>query len=534
MYYCSTSCQKKDWEKHRLVCKKKKQPTPLEAWKELCQLVASSTPAEANQGFYQARDEIIKIETEEKTQYDAKEKQSTSVVHTVPPLDSTTAEEENSEPSSPRYQGSLSYTIEKMPNLSMYQVIIHLKSAQSQFFDLRTCKTGIVSGNILSVQLSPFEPLLQINLPSTNKNMTIVGNPRLVDLVEQDHRALYLRLVDMDQNMDPISMDINHRLLLRPQDACKLACRTCEQKLIKVNTIQNAVLMPSSRWEDMADYLTCFDPTNTTVETLSSPTSGSGKPHHILQDTTTFVVHIDDVKETSLCVLAIPGYGQEDKMEDSTAQNTWMQNSIGATLTCSCCADILGEASTVDTFRLFHHKLSLVDEIQVTVVSTLGSFIANELIRHAEARAVYSFGVVNQAQLSRILQIQLVSWESEAAHSYESSVDAKGLHQLQWRKVAKVMFYETTHIMDEPSSPSLFWQTDWCCDPVTENSQTATPGTTNNIIKLYLPSSEWTSLKDELTELSQKQVREIAEATIMAKTGNSVSNEMQLATLIIN
>jgi hypothetical protein len=495
----------------------------LEAWKELCQIVASSTAAEANQGFHQARDELIKqqqIEEDEeiyeREKAQAKRRERT---HSQTPVSPDVSKFADSEHSLPRYQGTISYSIEKMPNLSMYQVIFYIPIAHPFAFD--SCRTEIVGGSILTVRLSPSEPLVQISFP--HRTLSIVGHAHPVDLVESSIRALYIRLVDTDHSTDPTSLD---RLLVPANDASKISCRSCRQRFLQNDTIHHVMWMPSTRWEDMADYLTCLDPANTAVEALSSP-MGIGKRHHILQDTTTFVVHAEDVLDTSVCVLAVPGYGQEDTMEESTTQNTWMQKSVGATLTCSQCADVIGEASNIDTFRFFHHKLCFNEQS----LSKLSTFLATEMVRHAETQAVYSFGILHQTQPHRMLLLQLVSWESEVAYSHESLVDSQNIHDLQWHKVAKVLFYETAMTTDDASSPRLLWQTDWCCDPVTNSL----PNNTNkNIIKLYLNATEWTKLKDELTELSQKQVREIAEATIVAKTGNATSKEVRLATVLRN
>ena len=140
-----------------------------------------------------------------------------------------------------------------------------------------------------------------------------------------------------------------------------------------------------------------------------------------LEDDCILALHKNDLNSVS--ILAIEGYGEEDAdiatlrdncndatYKDATYRGSriWTESVGGATVCCTYCCSTVGYASfeNTDTIRLFKHRLeanqlkprkktySFENSFQR---NTCGSFIAREVIRFAEAHAIFTFVVIQKS-----------------------------------------------------------------------------------------------------------------------------------------
>ena len=173
-------------------------------------------------------------------------------------------------------------------------------------------------------------------------------------------------------------------------------------------------------------------------------------------------------------------------------------------------------AVVADSDRLWQHQLSFAD-------ASLARFVTGELIRYADAQAIFAFSIVCP-ELQRRLVVQLLSWDGLAAWSDDSQLgESNGQHQLDWRRQAKVYFVETASLDgDDDSDPAKLWDADWCCLVLDNdnNTEQAAPG--GRQVRLCLSTRDWNDLRAELVERSKFLDRQVVEATILAKTGTAL------------
>jgi len=240
--------------------------------------------------------------------------------------------------------------------------------------------------------------------------------------------------------------------------------------------IQNVCHLPNGYWDEIADYLICYEG----QATVNFASSGQKIEQGIaFEDECVVVMNKQDLP--NICILAVEGYGEQEEIQgsnhktaaeatkapkfmetkegneaedgiqndksnskgsksDSIAEylgggvlfrgkRTWRDAVGGATICCIQCCSTLGFASIEepDTCRLLKHRLCakandvIVDNDQYNLISvkdwfshnTSASFIARELIRYAESQAVFTFIIFNEdAASSRALLLKLLSWNT--------------------------------------------------------------------------------------------------------------------------
>jgi hypothetical protein len=273
-----------------------------------------------------------------------------------------------------------------------------------------------------------------------------------------------------------------------------------------------------------------------------------------LEDDCILSLHKNDLKSVS--VLAIEGYGEEDidianwretdyeTQRDATYRGTkeWQESVGGATVCCTFCCSTLGYASleNTDTIRLFKHKLE-AEQFRVKEgacysenafeSNTCGSFMAREIIRFAEAQAIFTFVVIQKmsgikkGQKQKCLLLKLLSWNTVLAKKCEETPQ-----DLNLRRVAKVIYEESDLFMNNnPSgnddSDVLVWGgADLCCEPFVltrDLSEKIEPTTSEASVRIYLSVGDWEALKEELIQGSKYFTNSLTRATTQIKLGKN-------------
>lgn len=267
------------------------------------------------------------------------------------------------------------------------------------------------------------------------------------------------------------------------------------------------------------------------------------------QDANIVCLHQEDVGR-SVCILAVSGYGEGEEESNSKAQGadlpifddqdasatvrgarSWRDANGGATICCSQCCSTLGFASleSPETYRFLKHRLSYGKN---TRVSSCASFLARELVRYADAKAIFTFIVgVEASESSKVprkcLLLRLVSWDTVMATRFEES---SSNHCLNFTRIAKVVYEETLDkLADNHNSDDVtnwVWGgVDLCCIPGTSNGLHNSDSVADlssgqmSTVRLHLPLDEWEEVRQSLVEGASVFSKSVAEATILVKLG---------------
>jgi len=288
--------------------------------------------------------------------------------------------------------------------------------------------------------------------------------------------------------------------------------------------------------------------------------------------------------------------GEKNSSSSSAAvrgDRIWQSATDGesVSLCCGRCCSPLGFTSleSPDTWRFWKHRLSIPltkkseenkndDIIQLKYNSSpflnrnkypympLGScssFLARELVRYAESKAIFTFLVrcednTGMEEINKCLLLRLLSWEttmatsfkessclSQYSNSYSDNDSRRRQYRLNFRRVAKIVFEETidptvkdqhsTH--NNGSTTQWFWGgVDLCClPPSSSNNDQNTTGvkansTSNDVddatilkpastVKLQLSQEEYDQVLSDLVFGRSYFTKEMAEATVMIKMG---------------
>jgi hypothetical protein len=272
-----------------------------------------------------------------------------------------------------------------------------------------------------------------------------------------------------------------------------------------------------------------------------SSSSASAEPSVALQDSNVVCLHQKDIG-VSACVLAVTGYGEVEEtneddekgmdMKDAAAtvrgDRSWRDVTGGAAVCCSQCCSPLGFAAieSPECFRLFKHRLSVSSGTNGSNrLSSCASFLAREMARYAEAKAMFNFVVAldEPSQMhKKCLLLRLVSWDTNMATSYQTSS-----RRLDFRRVAKIVFEETyDKLAGNQGSDVTKWVwggVDLCCAPL--NGMPSDPNEDSmmkvSIVRLLLQQDEYDEVLESFREGSNQFSKDVAEATILVKMGTS-------------
>jgi len=266
----------------------------------------------------------------------------------------------------------------------------------------------------------------------------------------------------------------------------------------------------------------------------------------VLEDSAVLVLHCNDVGN-GICVLAVEGYGEETGDTDDSDDNTdsatfrgpraWRDSVGGATLCCSQCAQILGFASLTspETFRLLKHRLSSKNDTKWNDVHSCASFVAHEIVRYAESKAIYTFVVSVRSEGSmnphpKCILLKLLSWDTRQAKSKDSTC-VEELDLLNFKPVVRVIYEvadnrDTMHDSDDPMNWT-WGGVDLCClpdgtrvenDQLDASEQDSRPSAAS--VRLWLSQEEWDELQQTMVESSKYFSKAVTDATILVKLGS--------------
>eukprot|EP00978_Attheya_sp_CCMP212_P032398 scaffold126239_cov55-Attheya_sp.AAC.2 len=261
--------------------------------------------------------------------------------------------------------------------------------------------------------------------------------------------------------------------------ANELHCGACRGRsgssrpllLMRPNAISHVWPLPTHHWDEITDYLTCYDGQAAIPFAASS---SSAIPGVALEDATTWVLHPDDLLANSHCLLAVEAYGENPALDTiptaaatttstttatsspttspssdkSTAfqvgggggPNVWKPAVGGIPVCCTHCCSPLGIATQSETdysddttktddthhtnvrpasstLRLWKH---LVHSPSLKQSFRMASFMAQEMVRYAESQAIYTFVVTTTPSYetnrgSKKIQLRLISWDTSVA-----------------------------------------------------------------------------------------------------------------------
>jgi MYND finger len=406
---------------------------------------------------------------------------------------------------------------------------------------------------------------------------SFIPDSHRVFLVDDDEaisiRISYSKIANLRNRKDIIS---SHCISL--EDIQNICCSNCNSNLC-IPAISKILPLPSGRFDAIDDYLMCYTGDQTIDFSTSAMSAQSGM---ILEDDISFVLHRSDVSET-VCVLSTIGYGQPedfifnimrskgvmdtrasllslDSMADGyqgpmlRGMRQWNDNVGGMPLTCSLCATVLGVAhrSSPDVYRLLKHRLHRSIPVSSTrsleacnqkLLST-SSFIINEMVRYAETQAVFAFEIMTADDklalksdknmlVHKCLRLRMLGWDSIICDNSDFIVNADGnFTVLKWSRSAKVTFetlsvqlQQSDILLQEFDNAWMLNNVDWCCPPIDD---VTVVGFGNNrdsaksCARIFICPLEWNELRHQLYISSKRFSKEAKETIISTKLGLTI------------
>ena len=412
------------------------------------------------------------------------------------------------------------YVVEETPNISCYQVILNF-----------TC----TNPPAVDVSITQHSETSLVTVSSCDGTIVMLSFP--VKLIQHEtpvnslDDCVYFRL----QTETPMSPLFEQYISTSQEVANSLCCRACEQSLFNnTATVKRILPLPAGYWDEITDYLICY---NGQPSIDFSPSLTQAQEGAILEDAAAMIVHKDDVGE-SICVLCVEGYGENenkiDFFEDDginfRGERVWKDSIGGGTICCSQCCTTLGFASleAPENLRLLKHRLSTSHPFDDSLQRhSCDSFVAHEIIRYAESKAIFTF-VVATASHRKCLLLQLLSWDTRFADSNESKHDDMKRDELRFRRVVKVIYEETLDTAENSIVGSVAWNwgnLDLCCidgmkTEATINATNSTGNTGKASVRISVSIHEWNEFKKALLNGSSMFLaKEVIDTTILLTLG---------------
>ncbi|KAL3779946.1 hypothetical protein ACHAW5_009429, partial [Stephanodiscus triporus] len=381
-----------------------------------------------------------------------------------------------------------------------------------------------------------------------------------------------------------------------PSALNRLRCRSCRNRIVGPRPdddedddegrpsppaiIRSVLPLPSGYWDDISDYLICYDG-QATVDFASSAASAS--PGIAFEDDAVLVLHGRDLKAGGACVIdRVGGYGEHasarrrgggdadadgggDESTRGWRDKAVMRGETNRTVACANCCSTLGYVSDQSTYRLYKHLLDCGGpdgDVERSPFSdhSCGSFLAREMVRYAESEAVFAFvvGISDENDWTRTsapderILLRILSWDTPMS-TVDGSVndDAGGddgfPRALRFRKVVKVIFEMATNEQDPRTSVAngnnqMEWRwrgTDFCCPPQTQLSESsnlksgssALEGGSSrpkaSAIRIFFSKREWSELRESLIRGSRYFSEAVKDAFVLTKLGSTPGNRVR-------
>lgn len=270
VYYCSQTCQKNDWQAgHKRYCKF----TVVDAMWELHRIVGDMSVQESIEQFHKTSDAlnskaVINIlehtfhcDSTDKKQIIANatgdiENETTKAPHSSSNVDSI-----------PIPKGEWNYCIEKLGFISTYVVTLAKPqqiNQEIQLVDIRIDTIQLKRGTNIIMVYSKKVCLADFILP----NRISSTKDEIVASLQYDKNNVSFRVRfegSLNESTDRTFLDTKYKPLPR-MAFNNLKCRSCESKLNREpNNYQHEALieaiypLPSGYWDEITDYLTCFE-----------------------------------------------------------------------------------------------------------------------------------------------------------------------------------------------------------------------------------------------------------------------------------
>ena len=479
-------------------------------------------------------------------------------------------------------------SIEYLPNVKCYQITLLSnntedipKSKEELQFNMTISNNQMKDQSVIPTVMSYYEAkLYRLKLNGDKERQSLLSVTLPISSTEPptarislDANSISIRIqqdlltmVEMDDsfgivdNLLGIELSSFASITTDPNDLNYLHCRTCQNPIVEPpsssaaasneNTIQSVLPLPTGYWDDISDYLICYDG-QAIVDFTSSTTTAIKQS--ALEDDAVLVLHQDDLiqnqQRRGIRIGRVKGYGEHSSgNEDASTSEAWkdkaaIKGAKSKTITCANCCSTLGFVSNNDndsnTYRLYKHLLDCGKPPNTSIFSkyTCGSFLAREVVRYAENDAIYTFivGISDEMDWTRAhnpgpcILIRILSWDTPMAIvDKKSTTDA-----LQFYKVVKVIFEEVSDkVIDTNNTDSTEWTwrgVDFCCPPPNGTSVDETASselqTKASSIRIFFSQQEWIELRDILVERSMYFSDAVKEAVVMTKLGLPSSDE---------